>query len=145
MKPQSADQRPDAGARCAEPRSSLATRLALVWHATSSLSIRLFTGRSSPGCRSPQRGPRYRTQQPYVKSGGTVIFDTRDAFNARPDESGQARRDVICAACWRTLDVPELERFRLDHVLTKTFYLLDDFPGRYATGPDLGRGPAPRR
>ena len=33
-----------------------------------------------------------------------------------------------------TLDIPELEPVPRDHVLTKTFYLLDNFPGRYATG-----------
>ena len=30
--------------------------------------------------------------------------------------------------------MPELEPVPKDHVLTKTFYLLKDFPGRYATG-----------
>ena len=33
-----------------------------------------------------------------------------------------------------TLDIPELEPLPADHVLTKTFYILDSFPGRYATG-----------
>jgi hypothetical protein len=33
-----------------------------------------------------------------------------------------------------TLDVPELEPVPRDHVLTKTFYLLENFAGRYATG-----------
>ena len=33
-----------------------------------------------------------------------------------------------------TLDIPELEPLPTDHVLTKTFYILDSFPGRYATG-----------
>ena len=33
-----------------------------------------------------------------------------------------------------TLEVPELEPVPLDHVLTKAFYLVDSFPGRYATG-----------
>lgn len=69
----------------------------------------------------------------YMKSGGTVIFDTRDAFNARPDGTvsaeGRYLRNMLA-----TLDIPELEQVPLDHVLTKTFYILDDFPGRYATG-----------
>jgi hypothetical protein len=30
------------------------------------------------------------------------------------------------------LDVPPLEPIPADHVLTRTFYLLQDFPGRYA-------------
>jgi hypothetical protein len=32
------------------------------------------------------------------------------------------------------LDIPEIEPVPADHVLTKTFYILDTFPGRYATG-----------
>jgi hypothetical protein len=32
------------------------------------------------------------------------------------------------------LDIPELEPIPRDHVLTKTFYLLRDFPGRFNTG-----------
>ncbi|MDB5512244.1 MAG: LytTR family transcriptional regulator [Enterovirga sp.] len=69
----------------------------------------------------------------FMKNGGTVIFDTRDALNARPGgeptpETAALRRMLA------TLDVPELEPVPRDHVLTKTFYLLDRFPGRYATG-----------
>src|SRR5205085_12669447 len=33
-----------------------------------------------------------------------------------------------------SLDIPDLEPVPKDHVLTKTFYLLKDFPGRYAGG-----------
>jgi hypothetical protein len=32
------------------------------------------------------------------------------------------------------LDIPELEPVPADHVLTKSFYLLRDFPGRFAAG-----------
>jgi hypothetical protein len=35
-----------------------------------------------------------------------------------------------------TLDIPPLEPVPSDHVITKSFYLLDSFPGRY-TGGDL--------
>ena len=34
-----------------------------------------------------------------------------------------------------SLDIPPLEPVPADHVLTKAFYLLNDFPGRYAGGP----------
>jgi hypothetical protein len=33
-----------------------------------------------------------------------------------------------------SLDIPELEPVPHDHVLTKTFFLLRDFPGRFTTG-----------
>jgi hypothetical protein len=69
----------------------------------------------------------------FMKNGGTVIFDTRDAMSARPGgqptPEGQALRRML-----QTLDIPELEPVPRDHVLTKTFYLLDAFVGRYATG-----------
>ena len=41
-----------------------------------------------------------------------------------------------------SLDIPELEPVPRDHVLTKTFFLLRDFPGRFTERPALGRGAA---
>ncbi len=69
----------------------------------------------------------------YMKGGGFVIFDTRDALFARPGgtptpEAAQLRRLLL------TLDVPELEPLPRDHVLSKTFYILENIVGRYATG-----------
>ena len=69
----------------------------------------------------------------YMKNGGSVLFDTRD----RIDDIGGAtagptrRLQTILA----DLDIPPLEPVPSDHVLTKAFYLLDNFPGRYADGP----------
>src|SRR6202011_3400490 len=72
----------------------------------------------------------------YMKQGGTVIFDTRDAVEAGPGDNGaaqtpgmQALRDLLSS-----LDVPELEPVPREHVMTKTFYILRDFPGRFTTG-----------
>ncbi|WP_112662720.1 DUF4159 domain-containing protein [Microvirga flavescens] len=69
----------------------------------------------------------------FMKNGGTVIFDTRDAFglgrSGGSTPEAQSLRRMLA-----TLDIPELEPVPRDHVLTKTFYLLDAFPGRYATG-----------
>ncbi|MBR0932599.1 DUF4159 domain-containing protein [Bradyrhizobium jicamae] len=72
----------------------------------------------------------------YMKQGGTVLFDTRDAIEAPPGDNGasqtpgmQTLRELLA-----TLDVPELEPVPREHVLTKTFYLLRDFPGRFTTG-----------
>lgn len=74
-----------------------------------------------------------RKLEAYMKGGGLVIFDTRDAMSARPEggttpEGDQLRRML------QTLDIPELEPIPRDHVLTKTFYILDGFVGRYDTG-----------
>lgn len=69
----------------------------------------------------------------YMKQGGTMIFDTRDAFAARP--GGQPTPETrALRTLLATLDVPALEPVPSDHVLTKTFYLLSRFIGRYAEG-----------
>ncbi|GJE57655.1 DUF4159 domain-containing protein [Methylobacterium thuringiense] len=69
----------------------------------------------------------------FMRNGGTVIFDTRDAQVARPGgpptPEGLYLRKMLA-----TLEVPELEPIPSDHVLTKAFYLVDTFPGRYTTG-----------
>jgi hypothetical protein len=72
----------------------------------------------------------------YMKQGGTVLFDTRDALMAPPGPGGENRspgmialRDILAV-----LDIPELEPIPRDHVLTKTFFLLKDFPGRFSSG-----------
>ncbi|MCP1547416.1 MULTISPECIES: DUF4159 domain-containing protein [Methylorubrum] len=69
----------------------------------------------------------------FMRNGGTVIFDTRDAQTARPGgppspEAAYLRKMLA------TLEVPELEPVPADHVLTKAFYLVDSFPGRLSTG-----------
>lgn len=73
----------------------------------------------------------------YMKNGGTILFDTRDQSAARPtprggiDTPGLAKlRDIL-----KGFDVPELEPVPADHVLTKSFYLLNTFPGRFEDGP----------
>lgn len=69
----------------------------------------------------------------YMKQGGTVVFDTRDALSQRvggaPTPETQWLRDLT-----KGLDIPPLEVTPRDHVITKTFYLLDGFVGRYANG-----------
>jgi hypothetical protein len=67
----------------------------------------------------------------FMKKGGSVIFDTRDALaggfgGAVVSEANQRLREILA-----DLDIPPLERIPSDHVLTKAFYLLKVFPGRY--------------
>jgi hypothetical protein len=88
-----------------------------------------------PGAPKPPQDAINRIDA-YMKQGGTVLFDTRDAIEAPPGEGGasqtpgmQALRNILSS-----LDVPELEPVPRDHVLTKTFYLLRDFPGRFDSG-----------
>ncbi|HEY3031722.1 MAG TPA: DUF4159 domain-containing protein, partial [Bradyrhizobium sp.] len=87
-----------------------------------------------PGAPKPPQDAINRIDA-YMKQGGTVVFDTRDAIEA-PGDGGasqtpgmQALRNILSL-----LDVPELEPVPREHVLTKTFYLLRDFPGRFNTG-----------
>jgi hypothetical protein len=72
----------------------------------------------------------------YMKRGGTVLFDTRDAVEAPPGAGGETRGPGMVAlrSILSALDIPELEPVPRDHVLTKTFYLLKDFPGRFTSG-----------
>jgi hypothetical protein len=72
----------------------------------------------------------------YMKRGGTVLFDTRDAMDAPPGPSGEMHGPGMVAlrSILSSLDIPELEPVPHDHVLTKTFFLLRDFPGRFTSG-----------
>ncbi|NVN85107.1 MAG: DUF4159 domain-containing protein [Rhodopseudomonas sp.] len=72
----------------------------------------------------------------YMKQGGTVLFDTRDALEAPPGPNGESQTPGMLAlrTILASLDVPELEPVPREHVLTKTFYLLRDFPGRFIAG-----------
>jgi hypothetical protein len=72
----------------------------------------------------------------YMRQGGSVLFDTRDqlerstSFNTFAGTPAAERlREMLSG-----LDVPPLEPVPADHVLTKAFYLLNDFPGRYSGG-----------
>jgi hypothetical protein len=70
----------------------------------------------------------------YMKRGGTILFDTRDAIESIPGESGSTPGMTALRTILSSLDIPELEPVPRDHVLTKTFFLLRDFPGRYTEG-----------
>ena len=58
-----------------------------------------------------------------------ILFDTRDAGSSGFTTSSPNGRKLQQLAL--PLDVPPLEQIPGDHVLTRTFYLLQDFPGRY--------------
>jgi hypothetical protein len=71
----------------------------------------------------------------YMRSGGTVLFDTQDQLSALTatgtvSANTQRLREILA-----NIDIPPLEPVPSDHVLTKAFYLLKSFPGRYASGP----------
>jgi hypothetical protein len=71
----------------------------------------------------------------YMKNGGTIFFDLREDGNGTDALSGgaTAASDAL-RRMLEKLDIPPLEPVPESHVLTKSFYLLDRFPGRYAGG-----------
>lgn len=76
----------------------------------------------------------------YLRSGGMILFDTRDADVAGFGAASPNGRKLQQLA--RRLDVPPLDPLPEDHVLTRTFYLLQDFPGRF-TGREIWVEAAP--
>jgi hypothetical protein len=88
-----------------------------------------------PGAPKPPQDAINRIDA-YMKQGGTVLFDTRDAIEAPPGPNGESQTPGMLALrnILSALEVPELEPVPREHVLTKTFYLLHDFPGRFVSG-----------
>lgn len=62
----------------------------------------------------------------YLATGGVVLVDTMDG--GLGGASQRRRLQSVLAP----LNVPPIEPIPSDHVVTRSFYLLNDFPGRYA-------------
>jgi hypothetical protein len=86
----------------------------------------------------------------YMKQGGLIIFDTKNEGN----DAGnllQANAAKPLAQLLSKLDLPPLQRLPEGHVLTKAFYLLQSFPGRWDNGDpwveaaQAGPGDGPKR
>ncbi|NMG40176.1 DUF4159 domain-containing protein [Chelativorans sp. ZYF759] len=71
----------------------------------------------------------------YMQQGGTVLFDTRDQYGAGLFDGAASPGTMRLREILSGMNVPPLEPVPDDHVLTKTFYILHEFPGRYAGGP----------
>ncbi|MDE0111911.1 MAG: DUF4159 domain-containing protein [Albidovulum sp.] len=74
----------------------------------------------------------YANVNNYLRNGGMILFDTRDSHLGgfglnllRPEKMSQLAAQ---------LDIPRLEPLPEGHVLSRSFYLLNDFPGRHAGG-----------
>ncbi len=63
----------------------------------------------------------------YLANGGTILFDTRD-------QGGTVGGDTLLRRLAHDLNLPPLVPVPPDHVLTKAFYLMQEFPGRWAGG-----------
>ncbi len=70
----------------------------------------------------------------YMRSGGAILFDTQDAPLSSLRGFGATPAQRRLRALLGRLDVPPLVPVPADHVLTKAFYLMQSFPGRYDEG-----------
>ncbi|TBN39509.1 DUF4159 domain-containing protein [Paracoccus subflavus] len=68
----------------------------------------------------------------FMRSGGMILFDTRDGDIAGIGGPDMSQTLQTLAA---PLDIPPLAPVPDDHVLTRSFYLLSDFPGRWQGNP----------
>ncbi len=66
----------------------------------------------------------------YLKTGGIIFFDTRDQHITL----GRGGLNPDLKRLLRGIDVPPLVAMPSEHVLTKSFYLLSDTPGRWSGG-----------
>lgn len=72
----------------------------------------------------------------FMRQGGTVLFDTRDQMTAGLNLNGaatpQAKRlqDILSG-----LNIPALEKTPPDHVISRSFFIMPDFPGRFQGSP----------
>ena len=62
----------------------------------------------------------------YLQQGGMLIIDTQNGTSGFGGASAAQMREIA-----RALNLPPLAPVDEDHVLTRTFYLLNDFPGRW--------------
>ena len=62
----------------------------------------------------------------FMANGGTILFDTRDL--------GQKSRSAGVQRLAQALEIPPLVAVPADHVLARSYYLLDSFPGRFTGG-----------
>jgi hypothetical protein len=87
------------------------------------------TSQPPPSAQAAERVTRY------LETGGTILFDTRDAGEATPGAFGSG--GATQAALRRLvggIKIPPLVPMPPDQVLTKSFYLLHEFPGRWNSG-----------
>ena len=67
----------------------------------------------------------------YMRAGGAIFIDTRDGQDIGQPGATFEQLDALMPG----LDTPALIRVPPDHVLTRSFYLLEGFSGRYGARP----------
>lgn len=74
-----------------------------------------------------------RSVDQFMKTGGMILFDTRDQATGLSGTAASPNTEKLRQMLAK-LDIPPLMPVPDDHVLTKAFYLLQEFPGRYNGG-----------
>jgi hypothetical protein len=78
------------------------------------------------GRQGPLSAATRKKVNSYMHHGGMILFDTRDQGGDGPESL-----QTLAAG----LDIPALIPVPGDHVLTRSFYLLRDLPGRFTDAP----------
>ena len=73
-------------------------------------------------------GPAVQQVRAYLKHGGLILFDRQDGGTDDPS------MDQLLRRLSAVLDLPPLQKLPPDHVLTRSFYLLRSWPGRFTAG-----------
>ena len=83
---------------------------------------------------SPLSTGALRKIQHYLDHGGTILFDTRDQISNPGTGFSGGGNSAALRAMVQNLNIPPLAPITKDHVLSKSFYLLQTFPGKYTGG-----------
>jgi len=82
----------------------------------------------------PSAGAAERINR-YLETGGTILFDTRDSGEQTPGAYGTAGfSQSMLRRLAQGVKIPPLMPVSPDHVLSKSFYLMHEFPGRWNSG-----------
>ena len=67
----------------------------------------------------------------YMASGGTIVFDTQDADRNKllGAETHPGLKTIS-----KSLDIPRMSKPPSGHVITKSYFLINSYPGRYVDG-----------
>ena len=71
----------------------------------------------------------------YLRQGGMILFDTGDAGSMIPGQRSPGAGEQRLRELLTGVNLPPLEPVPEDHTLTRSFYLLQDFPGRWTGRP----------
>ncbi|MBI1216513.1 MAG: DUF4159 domain-containing protein [Alphaproteobacteria bacterium] len=89
------------------------------------------------GAQQPLSVSAARNIQNYLSNGGLILFDTRDRQFVSPGAADSSNGGIgtrKLRELTRNISIPELMPVTDGHILTKSFYLMDSFPGLYAGG-----------